>query len=123
MKVYYTKDTKECHALDCKDDDEMPDLGLVIDESKRILSIYLPKKTKTPSIVQNLTFHKKLDQLHAVTDNRRVLTHRIYEPEQEQLIVWDVIAIMNSSDLTYQLVGYPSGTVSPVMYYYDMRED
>jgi hypothetical protein len=99
----------------------MPELGLVIDESKRILSVYLPEKTKTPSIVQNLTFHKKLDQLRAVTDNRGVLTHRIYEPEQEH--VWDVIAIMNGGDWTYQLVGYPSGTAPPVMYDYDMRED
>ena len=120
MKVYYTTDEPYCYALA---DDEMPELGLHIDDSKRILSIYLPEKTKTPHIIQNLTFHKKLDQLDAVRDNRRVLTHRIYEPEQEQLIVWDVIAVIDGGNRTYQLVGYPSGTASPVTYDYDMRED
>ena len=122
MKVYTTTDDQYCYALDRKDD-EMPDLGLVIDVSKRILSISLPKKTKAPSIVQNLTFHEKLDQILTVTDSRHVLTHRIYDPQQECPMLWDVILIMNDGNWTYQLVGYPYGSESPVTYDYDLRED
>ena len=122
MKVYSTTDEPYCHALDCKDDG-MPELGLVIDVSERILSISLPKNIKAPGIVQNLTFHEKLDHILTVTNNQRVLTHRIHDLQQDQIIVWDVILIMNNGNWTYQLVGYPSETESPVTYDYDMREN